>query len=58
MSDSNQFGKIIDYKNFVGGTVGGFIGTLTSHPFDTIKNRIQTNNPYSIYNIENSLHSI
>lgn len=51
MSDSNQLGKFIDYKNFVGGTVGGFIGTLTSHPFDTIKNRIQTNNPYSIYNI-------
>ena len=43
--------QVFDYKNFLGGAVGGFIGTLTSHPFDTIKNRIQTNNPYNIYNI-------
>ena len=40
-----------DLKNFVGGTVGGVIGTFLSHPFDTIKNRIQTNKPYNIYNI-------
>ena len=44
--------KIFDYKDFLGGAVGGFIGTLTSHPFDTIKNRIQTNNSYNIYNIK------
>jgi solute carrier family 25 carnitine/acylcarnitine transporter 20/29 len=40
-----------DLKNFLGGTIGGVIGTFLSHPFDTIKNRIQTNNPYSIYNL-------
>lgn len=53
MSDNNnnKNSKIFDYKNFLGGAVGGFIGTFTSHPFDTIKNRIQTNNSYNIYNI-------
>ena len=40
-----------DLKNFLGGTIGGIIGTFLSHPFDTIKNRIQTNNPYNIYNL-------
>ena len=35
----------------MGGTVGGFIGTILSHPFDTIKNRIQTGNPYNVRNI-------
>ena len=34
---------LINYKDFLGGTIGGIIGTITSHPFDTIKNRIQTN---------------
>jgi hypothetical protein len=41
----------ISYTDFMGGTLGGIIGTIISHPFDTIKTRIQTNKLYNIYNI-------
>lgn len=48
----------INSKDFLGGTIGGIIGTITSHPFDTIKNRIQTNNPYNIYNLRDLYRGI
>ncbi|KXS20790.1 putative mitochondrial carrier protein [Gonapodya prolifera JEL478] len=34
------------WKEFAGGTVGGWAQVFVGHPFDTIKVRIQTNNQY------------
>ena len=37
----------MDWKDFIAGGVGGGISVLCSHPFDTIKVRLQTTNRYS-----------
>jgi solute carrier family 25 carnitine/acylcarnitine transporter 20/29 len=37
-------------NDFIYGIFGGFTGTLLSHPFDTIKTRIQTNKTSNIIN--------
>ena len=33
----------MELNNFTYGLFGGLLGTLISHPFDTIKTRIQSN---------------
>ncbi len=35
-------------NDFIYGMIGGFTGTIVSHPFDTIKTRIQSNTHDSI----------
>jgi len=32
------------YKSFIAGCVGGILGTIVGHPFDTLKVRLQTIN--------------
>jgi len=36
-------------NDFIFGLLGGFTGTIISHPFDTIKTRIQSNSSKTIY---------
>jgi hypothetical protein len=38
-------------NDFINGLFGGATGVLISHPFDTIKTRIQTNNNLSIKDV-------
>jgi solute carrier family 25 carnitine/acylcarnitine transporter 20/29 len=40
----------MEHNNFTFGLIGGFVGTIVSHPFDTIKTRIQTNKASNITN--------
>ena len=46
MSDNNSNNNSNFSKSFFAGTFGGFLGTILSHPFDTIRIRIQTENKY------------
>lgn len=39
--DNNEY---LMNNDFTYGLLGGFCGTIISHPFDTIKTRIQSNN--------------
>ena len=36
-------------NDFIYGSIGGFCGTIISHPFDTIKTRVQSNTVPTIY---------
>ena len=41
----------MDYNHFISGCVGGIVGTILSHPIDTIKTKTQSNNMSIIKNI-------
>ncbi|RNF13664.1 mitochondrial carrier protein [Trypanosoma conorhini] len=40
-NDFDDVHKVTVLQRFVGGTVGGMLQALTSHPFDTVKSRVQ-----------------
>lgn len=37
--------EYLDFRKFLFGAISGMFGLILSHPFDTIKSNIQTNNP-------------
>lgn len=39
--------ECLNFKKFLFGAISGMFGLILSHPFDTIKSNIQTNNPIS-----------
>lgn len=44
-------------NDFAYGTIGGMVGTICSHPFDTVKSRLQTQNHKSIWSCVRHTHA-
>jgi solute carrier family 25 (mitochondrial carnitine/acylcarnitine transporter), member 20/29 len=40
----------MNIKEYIAGTIGGCIGTIISHPFDTLRIHLQTNSTKNIFN--------
>ncbi|RNF09579.1 mitochondrial carrier protein [Trypanosoma rangeli] len=41
-NEADSVHKVTVLQRFVGGTIGGMLQALTSHPFDTVKSRVQS----------------